>query len=364
MPGIPGSTVCAAPVPPGFSLAWTHPTPPLETIALSPQGLIIGLITTDGKMAVGVAADGSTVWSHSAGGASNLILTDGEGYAAACDMLNPLNTRITFYRADNGVQIARQTLDTAIWSVAAAPTGALLAAGTEDKSVTLFHLSEQISTTRFYTSGIPVSLAFSPTGSCLMLGRWDQSGSEVRDLQGSLKWAQRQANTARVMVVVGGTGEDFAAIASNNRQNAHPVVGLYSRQGQLRWIRDLGPNAEDAHALVLSAAEITVISYTELISRGRELLPQRRIVAISDNGSQMWSWGGPLFTPELISATPDDDGMVVYDGDRSLYRLDKDGRIVAHDRLSGLLVFYAPSADNSKLLLYTQDGQLSLIDVN
>jgi hypothetical protein len=357
------AVAAAAPQSPGFSLQWTRPAPPLKTMALSPKGLKVGLITTDGKLAVWSASDGSPLWSHNALDEDDLTVTDGAGYATAYNLLNPIQRTVRFYKAENGVEISRQTFASAIWSVAAAPSGSLVAVGTEDKTITVFEMSEQVASAMSSTSGIPTDMQYSSTGKYLVVGRWDRSGCETRDLHDNLLWQTSVKDNQRVSVVVSGTGAAFATISCNNRQNADPVVALYSRQGQLQWVRDFGKRTQDAHALVLAPAQITVVSYIQMIRRGRDVLAQRRLIAIGDSGNELWERGGPLFTPQLICATPDDSGIVIYDGSRNLYRLDAAGRVVAHDRLSGLLVNHAVSRDNSKLLLYTNDSQLSMIQV-
>ena len=90
---------------------------------------------------------------------------------------------------------------------------------------------------------------------------------------------------------------------------------------------------------------------------------EQKLAVIDRSGQLIWTKGGLFWAPTLICLTPDQAGMVVYDGNRTLYRLDSQGRTVAHAYLSDVLRQWNVSLDDTSLVVYTHDGQLSLLHI-
>ena len=130
--------------------------------------------------------------------------------------------------------------------------------------------------------------------------------------------------------------------------------------GNPQWKTDLGEDAFYPHAQITSDGNYVAVSYLRQIVRGDQSLSEHRLRVLDNQGNTVWERGGLLFSPTLIAFAPDGAQTVVSDGQRTLYALRQDGRILASYPLPGLLRQTIVSADGHTLLVYTGDGTLSL----
>jgi WD40 repeat protein len=373
----PASPQETKPAKPGFALVWSKSVEPLIAIAISPQGGYVGMITHSGKIALWGADQGRSIWSEPDVAEHNLVVSDGIGYVLTYDQMNRLDRTVTLYRAASAqtggpnqsaarpVKAFSRSLDGAVWSAAVRLDGSFAACGTGTREVCLFSLGTTPQMTRHPIDGICNDLQFADNDQYMAIGLWNQSGVERMDMAGRIQGSPSGANNRRYSVSISPDSRRILTVSYLNPQSSDPVISLLDDQGSVLWSRELGTNAYGAAIALGSGAQISFASYTETVRRNHEMIPERNLIAIGPTGDPIWTQpGGPFFSLTLISLTPDGLGLVAYDDStKTLYRLNSDGQIEKYDKLSSSLQYWACSSDHKRLLIYTYDGELSLLSV-
>jgi WD40 repeat protein len=349
---------------PGLSLVWSKNVGGLKSFSLSPHAHKLALLTSEGKLALWTAEDATPLWSKGAQNASNVIACDGSGFVLTYNLRTLLATTATLRKATTGTAIWSKTFDTAIWSAAFSPDGTDMAIGTGDNSVYLFDIASAESQIKVSLSGTPFSLAFDPDSASLFVGQWDRSGVVCLDLAGTTRWMDRGEMDRQY--TIDSIGRRFLTyIGSSNRHGKSPIIYVVRADtGQSLWTyNNLDDDGYNAMACTVDTAGITGVSYSRPRQIGSHSVVQQTLTSIDRNGQMLWEKGGLFWAPQLICITPDQLGFVVYDGKRKLYRLDSQGRTVATAKLSDDLRKWSVSSDNTSLIVYTHDGQMSLLHI-
>jgi WD40 repeat protein len=107
------------------------------------------------------------------------------------------------------------------------------------------------------------------------------------------------------------------------------------------------------------------VSYVQNITRGAHSIPERLLVMLDQQNRHLWHWGGFLFSPTLIALSPDGQRVTVWDGRRTFYNLNRDGRITSSYAMPGKVTVQnvTVTPDGRSLLIYTSDGSLSLLQI-
>jgi outer membrane protein assembly factor BamB len=348
---------------PGFSLVWRKSIQGVTAISLSPQGQRLALITDSGKLACWAGEDARRLWSVPTQKARNLMIADGPGTVLTYDALNPLFRKVTAYDAAKGRILWAHTADGAVWSAAVTRDGTHACVGTGGKSVYLYALGKVLVTRRFTLPGICESLAFSTDDQWLAVGLWDASGIQCLDLTGKTLWSL-PGRTDRRYDVWGAGDRYVLGLSRANTHDSDPTVYvLRAKDGAQIWAHPLGEDCEEAIPAASDLAVHVGVSYSQSIASGPLAAREQRLASFDPTGKVVWEKGGLFFSPTLMCMAPDGAGMIVYDGQRTLYRLDEDGRIAAHSRLSDDLRAWSVTADDKLLLVYTHDGQLTMLKI-
>lgn len=337
---------------------WNRPVADLSALAISPQGQRIAMLANNGKIAVWSAANGSPLWSHDKETARDIAVTDGIGYVLAYDSLNPLDTKLSILSGGNVVW--KQPLDGAIWAAAVTSDGSHAAISTDKHSIYYCTLDPQPRWETWRADGIPESLDFAPNDDFLVAGLWNSSGVECFGMDGKQVWEVSGPSDRRYEAFVTPQSRYIVAISYGNHKASDGTVTLLgASDGHSLWSYPLGQNSYYITVLSTADAQSTVASFTRLARHGHALDELHRMIALDRSGARIWDKGGLFFSPTLVCMAPDSEGVVVYDGSRTLYLLDNQGHIVNHAQVSGQLRLWAVTADDRQLLIYTGDGQLS-----
>jgi outer membrane protein assembly factor BamB len=348
---------------PGLSLVWSKNVGGLRSFSLSPHAHRLSLLTDEGKLALWTAQDANPIWATGNQTASNVLVSDGDGVVLTYNALALLATTATLRKADSGAVIWSKTFNAAIWAATFSPDGTNLAIGAGDDSLYLFDLASDEAQTTVSLTGTPLSIAFGPNNTSIFVGQWDESGIACLDLTGHTKWLDKGEMDRRYEI--GSVGPRFVTyIGSSNRHGRSPTVYVVrGSTGQALWTYSLDDDSYNAAAATIDTAGLTGISYTRPRQIGSHSVNEQRLTSIDRTGQMQWEKGGLFWAPKLICITPDQSGLVVYDGKRKLYRLDSQGRTVATAVLSDELRKWSVSADNTSLVVYTHDGQMSLLHI-
>jgi len=348
---------------PGLSLVWSKNVGGLKSFALSPHARHLALLTSEGKLALWTAQDGNPVWATSHQTATNVLVSDGEGAVLTYNVRSPQQSTVVMRRTDTGAVIWSKNYYTSVWCAGFNLQGTNLAIGTGDNQLYLYDFTNGNAETKVPLSGTPVSTSFSFDSNSVLVGQWDHSGLSCYDLSGKALWLDDGADNRKYAISSVGT-HYVTYIGSSNRHGRSPIAYVVrSSNGELLWAYDLQDNSYSAIAYTNDDASITGISYNKLNHSPVGWASEQKLAAIDRDGQKQWEKGGLFWSPTLICLTPDQSGLVVYDGKRKLYRLDGYGRTLSTAYLSDDLRQWSVSADNSSLVVYTHDGQLTLLHV-
>lgn len=361
--------VCAPPLSaqneaakPGFALLWRHPVPPLRNLDISPQGARLSLLTEDGRVAVWDVASAKPLWSKTVTG-TDVRISDGAGYVFVYDPMNPLNRSIEFYDAATGRLAATKRVDGAIWNMSVSDSGDFMGLGTGDSSLYICTLDIYPSFHRVSLRGVCNALDFSPDGSYIAVGLWNGSGIDCFDTTGKLLASIPGLMTRRFEPEVTRNSKYILALQYINHQMRDPVLTLWRRDGTKVWSHGMGPNASNVRAITSENGAFTVASYYKDVLRDHVWTPERSLVVLDKAGQRVYEIGGLYLALTLMCLSPDNEGFIAYDGDRTLYRFDHNGNALRTWPLSAPIRVWAYTHDNDELLIHTVDNELTLLKI-
>ncbi len=386
---------------PGMSVLWQRSVDPLLTLSLSPQGDYLALITADNRLALWSAQTGKSKWTVSGVTAHDVDVSDASGAVLIYDDMNRIDRRVSVYRASipatstpsppqakakasqvtslpiNGkaspppaktakkmlpirpLRIFSRVLGGAVWDASISVDGRTAACVTGDRKLHLVSLGQEPDMITLPLDGIGNDLEFSGDNQYVAVGLWDSSGVETVDMVGRIRWSYLGAITRRYDVSVSPDSRRVLSISYRNPNHSAPVLTLLNDQAAVLWTYPLGETAYGATARMATNAEITYVSYTAVVRHYRTTVLERHLIALGPGGDVLWRQGGLFFKPILLFVTPDNNGIVAYDGIQTLYRIDQHGRVVRRDRLPGQLASWAVNHARTLLITYTSDGQLT-----
>ena len=361
-----------------MTLLWSRQIPGFRGAAVSPQGELIAL-TSGVKGAVSLwhwrTQPDKPLWIHPATGTSAVAVSAAGASVVAWSPLDPARTDFSILRGADGTTLSHRTLTGAVWDARLSSDGCYAGVVTGRKYLYLYTLSEdsyQPGDRRVHhwsLDGIGNSIAFPSTGSYLVSGTWDDSGVACYTPQGVCLWQYPESAEARRLLSnrlffaqLSGNGRYVLGLSYGNVRQSDPMLYLWRADGggNPQWKTDLGEDAFYPRAQITADGDFVAVSYLRQIVRGNQSLSEHRLRLLDSLGNTVWERGGLLFSPTLVALSPDGRRTIVSDGQRTLYALRQDGRILTSLVLPGFLRQSVLSADGHTLLVYTGDGTLSL----
>ena len=361
-----------------MTLLWSRQIPGFRGAAVSPQGELIAL-TSGVKGAVSLwhwrTQPDKPLWIHPATGTSAVAVSAAGASVVAWSPLDPARTDFSILRGADGTTLSHRTLTGAVWDARLSSDGCYAGVVTGRKYLYLYTLSEdsyQPGDRRVHhwsLDGIGNSIAFPSTGSYLVSGTWDDSGVACYTPQGVCLWQYPESAEARRLLSnrlffaqLSGNGRYVLGLSYGNVRQSDPMLYLWRADGggNPQWKTDLGEDAFYPRAQITADGDFVAVSYLRQIVRGNQSLSEHRLRLLDSLGNTVWERGGLLFSPTLVALSPDGRRTIVSDGQRTLYALRQDGRILSSLVLPGFLRQSVLSADGHTLLVYTGDGTLSL----
>jgi len=372
----------AAPAAPPMTLLWSRAIAGFRGAAVSPQGELIALASGP-KGAVSLwhwrTQPGKPLWLHPATGASAVAVSAAGASVIAWSPLNPALTDFSILRGADGATLSHRTLSGAIWNAQLSTDGCYAGVVTGSKFLYLYTLSDEPykkddkRVHHWSLDGIGNSIAFPSAGSYLVSGTWDDSGVACYTPRGVCLWqfpenadARRRMADRLFFAQISGNGRYVLGLSYGNVRQSDPVLYLWRADGggNPQWKTELGEDAFYPRAQITADGNFVAVSYLRQIVRGNQSLSEHRLRLLDNEGNTVWERGGLLFSPTLVALSPDGRRTVVSDGQRTLYALRQDGRILTSYGLPGLLRQTILSADGHTLLAYTGDGTLSLFKLD
>jgi WD40 repeat protein len=363
-----------------LTLLWARPIAGFRAAALSPQGELVAL-SSGSKGTVSLwhwrTQPDKPLWVHPATNASSVAVSALGSFVLAWAPLDPAQPEFTVLRGEDGATLSHRTLDGAVWDAQLSVDGCYAGVVTGGKSLYLYTLSDQPYRAgkqekrihQWSLGGIGTSVDLTTAGSYLVTGSWDDSSVACYTLRGTCLWqypedvARRQAMADRIFTAqLSENGKYVLGTSYGNVRESAPILYLWRSDGggNPQWKTELGTDAFFPRAQITADGQFVAVSYLRQIVRGDRSLSEHRLRVFDRDGHTVWGRGGLLFSPTLVALAPDGGSLLVSDGQRTLFALSKDGRILKSYPQPGLLRSTALSADGHVLLVYTGDGTLSL----
>lgn len=363
-----------------LTLLWRRPIAGFRAAALSPQGELVAL-ASGSKGAVSLwhwrTQPEKPLWVHPATNASSVAVSALGSFVLAWAALDPAQPEFTVLRGEDGATLSHRTLDGAVWDAQLSEDGCYAGVVTGGKSLYLYTLSDQPYRAgkqekrihQWSLGGIGASVDLTTAGSYLVTGSWDDSSVACYTLHGTCLWqypesqASRQAMADRIFTAQLSTnGKYVLGTSYGNVRESDPTLYLWRSDGggNPQWKVNLGSDAFYPRAQITTDGRYVAVSYLRQIVRGDRSLTEHRLQVLDSAGNTLWGRGGLLFSPTLVALAPDGSSILVSDGQRTLFALSKDGRILKSYFQPGSLRSTTLSADGHVLLVYTGDGTLSL----
>ena len=364
----------SAPAAPPMMLLWSRPIAGFRGAAVSPQGELVALASGP-QGAVSLwhwrTRPDKPLWTHANTGASAVAVSAAGSMVVAWSPLNPSLTDFTILHGSNGATLSHQTLTGAIWDAQLSADGCYAGVVTGGKLLYLYTLSDapyapgDNRVHHWSLDGIGNSIAFPSVGSFLVSGTWDDSGIACYTPRGVCLWQYPESPEGRshldsrlFSVQFSENGSYVLGVSYGNVRQSDPILYLWRADGggNPQWKTELGDDAFYPRAQITANGKFVAVSYLRQIERGEQSLSEHRLRLLDNAGNTVWERGGLLFPPTLIALSPDGQQTIVSDGQRTLYALRQDGRILTSLPLPGLLRQTVLSADGHTLLVYTGDG--------
>ena len=368
----------APPAAPPMTLLWSRTIAGFRGAAVSPQGELVALASGP-KGAVSLwhwrTQPNKPLWVHPATGASAVAVSAAGASVVAWSPLDPVLTDFSILHGADGATLYHEALPGAIWDAQLSADGCYAGVVTSSKVLYLYTLSDEPYTANdkrvhhWPLDGIGNSIAFPGTGSDLITGTWDDSGVACYTPRGVCLWQYPESVDARQRLSnrlfsaqLSGNGRYVLGLSYGNVRQSDPVLYLWRTDGggNPQWKAELGDDAFFPRAQITADGNFVAVSYLRQIVRGEQSLSEHRLRLLDSQGNTLWERGGLLFSPTLVALSPDGARTIVSDGQRTLYALRQDGRILTSVALPGLLRETVLSADGHTLLVYSGDGTLSL----
>lgn len=381
---VPTQTVQAAPPSDDtFKRVWTITLPGVRAASLSPDGQSVGVVFnalgTPGKAKLGLWrwADRPVkpLWARASPLASQVAVGPGGRTLMTWAKLDPTQKEVFVRRGLDGVQTLAPALDGAVWDAQVSPDGQYAAVSTGGHSLYLLSLGDHPKLHRWTLRGLGNSLAFAPHSDSLTAATWDSSGVSCYSTNGAALWEYpAQPSAAPVapsrlfeaQAAQGGSSTLGVSYSNVRRSDA----GLYLWRGVSGgvpcWQYALGADAYQPKAAVTADGRYVAVGYLRIITRGEQSVPERRLAFLDTHDDKpLWEQGNLLFAPQLVALSPDGTRITVWDGQRSLYNLNAQGRVTSSYTLrdGGLIRQISATPDGRFVLVYTGSGQLSLFQI-
>jgi WD40 repeat protein len=370
-------------MPESFRRLWTEPVPGFCAAGISSDANWIGIIAMEGEPGVGKESvslwdwrnrPDRPVWVRADYNVDCIELSPNGHFVLTSSRLDPIDHVLSVRNGADGARIIDQDLDGALWDLQVSPDGTFAACVTGQRSVYVMNLSDRPRFHRWQLGGNADTIAISPNNAYLVTGTWDDSGVSCYTLTGALIW-QYPADQEQIKAVrdrlfearLTPDGRYVLGLSYSNVRHRNGELYLWRADGDGTplWTELLGADTVDPRAAVSQDGRYIAVSYVENITRGAHNVPERLVVMLDRRNQRRWHWGGFLFSPTLVALSPDGQRVTVWDGRRTFYNLNRDGRITSSyampRKVSVRSVIATP--DGSSLLVYTSDGNLTLLQV-
>jgi WD40 repeat protein len=342
-----------------ITVAWKRSISKPVGFAMASGGRFFAVVDRDGNVRF-LDASGNTIWSTRVEGATSVLIAKNGQSLLIFSKLNPLFTDVYFYKGD-GRLLWKHHVDGTIWCGAVSPDGARAAVTTSKKYIYVYKPDPRHPKFhRWLLDGIGHSATFTPDNQDVVIGTWQKPELVCFTIDGDLQWKTKHDSENQYQIQVSADGHSILGTLPGAPESPKIQMCLWNSSGSLMWKQDIV--GFDGRALVSPQSQYAAISFARKVSANSKML-ERKVAVYKASGDLWWEKGGLFFGPRLVALSPTGSSVIVSDGDRHLYNIDKSGRILSKLALSAALQDEMSSDDGRIILAYCSDGSLSLIAV-
>jgi hypothetical protein len=358
--------------PAAFALAWDTPIEidGFRSAAISADNSYFATVSSPKDTITLRHQSGAVVWKRSVPGMTNIDVAPNGRLVMAFAALDLTRPEIDIIQGAKGDRLSKYVLDGAIWDVNISNDGKTACVATGNHSLYKFSLTEHPSYRHWHTDGIGNSVAISKDSSAIIAGMWDESGVACYNANGDTMWQYPKDEDQRKGVLnrlfeaqIEQGGRYVLGVSYANIRQGDATIYLWRKNGDGRplWTRDLGQNNYYPKAQVTANGNYVVVTYLHNITHGQQSAAERRLLVLDRVGDTVFEKGGLLFSPNLVTVSPDGSTVTVSDGQRVLYNVDSNGHISASKTMDHLIHQTIASENGRLVLVYTGDGSLTLL---
>lgn len=343
-----------------ISVRWQRKANQPQSLTVSPGGGFFGAVDRDGVVRF-YDEQGTLLWSKQVEGATDVLIARNGHSLLVYSRLNPVHRTVHFFRRDGGL-LWEHEVDGCVWAGAVTPDGQYAAVTTGEKYIYRYvpHPTSP-RYRRWRLRGVGHCLTFTPDSKSLVVGTWQESTIASYNLDGEPKWVLAQKSQRQYELQNSGDGKHILGVRPSTQHTPEAEICLWDSMGQGIWRRSL--EGFDVTARISPQSRYVAVSYATILSHKETDIIERKVAVYDAKGKLAWEKGGLFFGPRLIALSPTGDSVIVSDGDRSIYNIDRRGRILSKRTFEGPIKTSVSSEDGHRILLYCGDGWLYLLEV-
>ena len=343
-----------------ISVRWQRRANRPQSLTISPGGHFFGGVDKDGTVRF-YDDQGKPLWTRQVEGATDVLIARNGQSLLVYSRLNPVHRTVRFFRR-NGQQLWEHEVQGSVWAGAVTPDGQYAAVTTGEKYIYRY-VPHPTSPTyrRWRLRGIGHCLTFTPDSKSLVVGTWQDSTIACYNLDGDPKWILAQESDRQYEIQNSGDGRRILGIRPSTQHTPIAEIRLWDSGGKGLWHKSI--KGFDVAARISPQSQYVAVSYATILSHKDTDIIERKVTVYDARGRVSWEKGGLFFGPRLIALSPTGDSVIVSDGDRSIYNIDRQGRILSKRTFEGAISMAISSEDGRRILLYCADGWLYLLEV-
>lgn len=339
---------------------WKRPVNQPVSLSMSTGSRYFGSVDRDGTVRF-YNKSGRLIWKRRVEGATDVLIARNGQNIIVYSRANPEIQEVYFYRGD-GRLLWKHRVEGSVESGDVSSDGIHAAITTSEKYIYVYTPDPiRPKYRRWRLDGVGYRVAFTPNNERIIVGTLDESALVCYDTQGRFQWRCRNSADRRYELSTSADGRRILGLLPATRENPGIEVCLWDSGGKRLWRRSL--DAFDARALISPKSRYVAVSYAHFVSKEGEGIVGRKVAVYNSSGDLLWEKGGLFFAPELVALSPTGSSVIVSDGERSLYNMDRRGKILSKHTLGGTVRKTVSSDDGRTVLLYCGDGWLYLMQV-
>ncbi len=307
---------------------------------------------------------GKVLYSAGVPGADHIVISPDGKYAMTYTALDRKNTTCTFIDSHGDV-CWDLNVRGAVWSADACTTedGSRFVIGTGDKRVYVADIGKRNKNYRWWTApGAVVSLDIDTHGKELIVGTWQKSSVERREIDGTKLWCVDADNACLPKIQILGNSDQVSVLFTPNRRTADGSYMIIGPDGQL-ITQGNTDSAKNTRVLFDSTGKYVCLGYTEHIDHKGNSMVEKRAVLQDISGRQLWKKGSAFFQAAPILVTSHGE-VLLRDSKNSLFITNPSGELESVLKCSGKFLDSASASNGSFCAIHCSDGKLYILKLS